>query len=276
MIVAFKGKLLFEREIFGKSLRESLQFRYALEIRFQEYIFCFVEKFFPSCGEKKKKKKKTGRFENGGKERKGSGKSCKKEDGRDNMAAFPCIWSELGGRDSASNLINKLKKKKKKTLSYSFRTHTWPRSFAPTFFYFYTKGEGEEHARSEIVPFLPSSHSTCIAYSIITISKLSLRLPSSSLACRCTRSSIVENCTFLRRKNRALSTDRPYFPFLQPLNQRHGSPIFSLSLFSMIAARVSRYTIFLQVPRTYISRNYFQVFLSNNLFIIEAWQFARD
>lgn len=77
--------------------------------------------FFPPVV-KKRKKKKTGRFENGGKERKGSGKSCKKEDGRDNMAAFPCIWSELGGRDSASNLINKLKKKKKKN-SFIFVPH---------------------------------------------------------------------------------------------------------------------------------------------------------
>lgn len=134
---------MFEREIFGKSLRESLQFRYALEIRFQEYIFCFVEKFFPSCGEKKKKKKKTGRFENGGKERKGSGKSCKKEDGRDNMAAFPCIWSELGGRDSASNLINKLKKKKKKKLFHirSARTLDLAPLLLP-FFIFTRKGRG--------------------------------------------------------------------------------------------------------------------------------------
>lgn len=74
--------------------------------------FVSSKNFFPPVVKKRKKKKKTGRFENGGKERKGSGKSCKKEDGRDNMAAFPCIWSELGGRDSASNLINKLKKKK--------------------------------------------------------------------------------------------------------------------------------------------------------------------
>lgn len=96
--------------------------------------------FFPPVV-KKRKKKKTGRFENGGKERKGSGKSCKKEDGRDNMAAFPCIWSELGGRDSASNLINKLKKKKKLFHIRSARTLDLAPLLLP-FFIFTRKGRG--------------------------------------------------------------------------------------------------------------------------------------
>lgn len=78
LIVAFKGKL-FEREIFGKSLQESLQFRYALEIRFQEYIFCFVEKFFPSCGEKKKKKKKREDLKMEGRKGRGAEKAVKRK-----------------------------------------------------------------------------------------------------------------------------------------------------------------------------------------------------